>query len=70
MGLEAEKYEIAAKKFENTFRAMGFRDFRILRPTITGGAFKAPYTVTSEPLWGGAAQLDNPDALFYAESHG
>ena len=40
-GVETENYEIAAKRFENTFRAMGFRDFRSSRSKSTGGAFKS-----------------------------
>ena len=43
MGVRTENYEIAAKGFENTFRAMGFRDFRGSRSRNTGGAFKGPY---------------------------
>ena len=43
MGVETENCEIAAKRFENTFRAMGFRDFRSSRSRNTGGAFKGPY---------------------------
>ena len=43
MGVETDNYEIAAKRFENTFRAMGFRDFRSSRSRNTGGAFKGPY---------------------------
>ena len=43
MGVETGNYELAAKRFENTFRAMGFRDFRSSRSKSTGGAFKGPY---------------------------
>ena len=43
MGVETENCEIAAKRFENTFRAIGFRDFRSSRSRNTGGAFKGPY---------------------------
>ena len=67
MGVETENYEIAAKRFESTFRAMGFRDFRSSRSKSTGGAFKGQYKY--ELLWGGAARLGNPNALFY-KSHG
>ena len=42
MGVETENYEIAAKRFENTFRAVGFRDFRSSLSRNTGGAFKGP----------------------------
>ena len=41
--VETENYKIAAKRFENTFCAMGFRDFRSSRSKSTGGAFKGPY---------------------------
>ena len=43
MGVETGNYELAAKRFENTIRAMGFRDFRSSRSKSTGGAFKGPY---------------------------
>ena len=43
MGVETENFEIAAKRFENTFRAMGIRDFRSSQSRNTGGAFKGPY---------------------------
>ena len=43
MGVEIENYEIASKRFENTFRAMGFRNFRSLWSKSTGGAFKGLY---------------------------
>ena len=41
--MHADTGPIAAKRFEKTFRAMGFRDFRSSRSKITGGAFKGPY---------------------------
>ena len=44
MGAETENYEIAAKRFESTVRAMGFGifgDFRSSRSKSTGGALKA-----------------------------
>ena len=50
MGVETENFEIAAKRFENTFRAMGFRDFRSSRSRNTGGAFKGPYKSESSQL--------------------
>ena len=39
MGVETQNYEIAAKRFENTFRAMGFGFCRVEE---TGGACKGP----------------------------
>ena len=62
-----ENYEIGSDSSEK-IRAMGFRGLLSSRSKSTGGAFKGQYK--SESLWGGDARLGNPDALFYAESHG
>ena len=60
MGVETENYEIAAKRFENTFRAIvfGFRGRR------TPEGLKGPYKSESS-LMTRAARLGNPDGLFY-----
>ena len=50
MGVETENYEIAAKRFENTFHVMGFRDFRSSRSRNTGGAFKGPFKSESSQM--------------------
>ena len=55
MGVETENYEIAAKRFENTFRAMGFR-----------GAFTGPYKSESSLITCEADLHDSVTRMVYS----